>query len=176
MSLVELLDDARAFLYASSPGAAATSVRDLFAGVPSTPALIHPLVPFLAVVFYLLSKPALSAVCARLGTTGRSPAFRAAALAHNALLASYSLWTAWHVVPLAVARVREHGVDDLYCGTGMWDDVGATKGLGFWAYLFYISKMYEVVDTYVLVVKRREPSYLQVYHHVRPHTPLSYRS
>lgn len=40
-----------------------------------------------------------------------------------------------------------------------------SNGLGGWATIFYISKYYEFLDTYVLIIKRKKPSFLQVYHH-----------
>ena len=33
------------------------------------------------------------------------------------------------------------------------------------ATIFYISKYYEFIDTWILVLKRKEPSFLQLYHH-----------
>jgi hypothetical protein len=33
------------------------------------------------------------------------------------------------------------------------------------ATIFYISKYYEFIDTWILIFKRKEPSFLQIYHH-----------
>ena len=33
-------------------------------------------------------------------------------------------------------------------------------------YLFYISKYYEFVDTWILYLKNKKPSFLQIYHHI----------
>ena len=51
--------------------------------------------------------------------------------------------------------------------TTLCDQSGSlwSKGLGGWATIFYISKYYEFLDTYVLIIKRKKPSFLQVYHH-----------
>jgi GNS1/SUR4 family len=38
-------------------------------------------------------------------------------------------------------------------------------GLGAWATAFYISKYYEFVDTWILIAKGKDASFLQVYHH-----------
>ena len=38
-------------------------------------------------------------------------------------------------------------------------------GLGFWSYLFYLSKYYEFIDTLILIMKQRKVSLLQTYHH-----------
>jgi GNS1/SUR4 family len=153
-------------LYSLSSGAAAESVAELFVGVAPRNPLMHPAAPYVAIALYLASKPLLARAVARAGVTGESPAFRAGALAHNAALCAYSLWTAAHVVPLTVAHVRRRGALDAYCGSALWEDAAdGTKGLGFWAFLFYVSKIWEVGDTYLLIAKRRRPSYLQVYHH-----------
>jgi hypothetical protein len=36
----------------------------------------------------------------------------------------------------------------------------------FWAWTFYLSKMYEFLDTFILCWKKSKPIFLQVYHHV----------
>lgn len=109
---------------------------------------------------YLAFKPMLKALCARLGSTGTSLPFRAFAFVHNALLCAYSTWTAVNVVPLTVNHIRDHGPLDAYCRHDLWE-----SGLGYWGFLFYLSKTWELIDTLLLVVKRKQPSYLQVYHH-----------
>lgn len=42
----------------------------------------------------------------------------------------------------------------------MWDN-----GLGYVNYLFYLSKIWEFVDTAVLIIKQKPVSMLQFYHH-----------
>jgi len=39
------------------------------------------------------------------------------------------------------------------------------EGLGYWGYLFYLSKFYEVIDTAIIIMKGRRSSLLQTYHH-----------
>jgi fatty acid elongase 3 len=41
--------------------------------------------------------------------------------------------------------------------------VGST--LGFWSYIYYLSKFYEMADTVVLALKKRPLEFLQMYHH-----------
>jgi hypothetical protein len=43
----------------------------------------------------------------------------------------------------------------------LWNE----KGLGFWVAHFYVSKYYEFVDTWIVLLKGREPMLLQTYHH-----------
>lgn len=162
-----LAASARAALLSYDSGPAATTVGGLFRGArPLQNAAMHPAAAPAAVALYLLSRPALAAAAARARSDGSSAPFRAAALAHNLALAAYSALTAAHVLPLTAAHVRAHGLLDAYCGRSLWEDTPAgAKGLGFWAFWFYVSKVYEIGDTWLLIVKRRRPSYLQVYHH-----------
>jgi hypothetical protein len=46
-------------------------------------------------------------------------------------------------------------------------DVGRiwNEGLAFYGWLFYLSKFYEVVDTFIILAKGRKSSFLQTYHH-----------
>ena len=46
-------------------------------------------------------------------------------------------------------------------------DVGRiwNEGLAFYGWLFYISKFYEVIDTFIILAKGRKSSFLQTYHH-----------
>ena len=46
-------------------------------------------------------------------------------------------------------------------------DVGRlwNEGLAFYGWLFYISKFYEVVDTFIILAKGKNTSFLQTYHH-----------
>jgi GNS1/SUR4 family len=112
------------------------------------------------IVLYLVLKKLLTKFAETSRTNGKSLGFRAFALVHNVSLCLFSTWTAVSVVPLTINRIRSFGALDAYCERGLWDD-----GLGFWGFLFYLSKTWELVDTALLIVKRREPSYLQVYHH-----------
>ena len=36
---------------------------------------------------------------------------------------------------------------------------------GDWSHLFYLSKYYEFIDTWIIIARGRRPSTLQVYHH-----------
>ena len=46
-------------------------------------------------------------------------------------------------------------------------DVGRiwNEGLAFYGWLFYISKFYEVVDTFIVLAKGKQTSFLQTFHH-----------
>ncbi|KAH7128818.1 GNS1/SUR4 family-domain-containing protein [Dendryphion nanum] len=46
-------------------------------------------------------------------------------------------------------------------------DVGRiwNEGLAFWGWIFYLSKFYEVLDTFIIIAKGKRSSTLQTYHH-----------
>lgn len=52
-------------------------------------------------------------------------------------------------------------------GTPDPTDVGRlwNEGLAFWGWFFYLSKFYEVVDTFIIVAKGKRSATLQTYHH-----------
>ncbi len=56
----------------------------------------------------------------------------------------------------------KYGLKAVYCDAdgALW-----SSGLGGWATIFYISKYYEFLDTCVLIIKNKKPSFLQLYHH-----------
>ena len=57
-------------------------------------------------------------------------------------------------------RLGETGAPD-------YTDVGRVwnEGLAFYGWLFYLSKFYEVVDTFIILAKGKKSSILQIYHH-----------
>jgi len=84
---------------------------------------------------------------------------------HNAFLVIVSFvvmcgtaWGAWE-------RVSQDGlVDGLLCsqreGARMWDGK-----LGLFTYIFYLSKFYELLDTIVLALRKKNLIFLHVFHH-----------
>ena len=82
---------------------------------------------------------------------------------HNLALAIFSGIVAYNSWPIIIEHYWQHGLFDMYCdpnGT-LWTD----SGFGPWATIFYISKYYEFIDTWILVLKGKRPSFLQIYHH-----------
>lgn len=57
-----------------------------------------------------------------------------------------------------------HSFDTLYPGVSqpntLWD-----QGIDYYMWMFYMSKFYEVVDTALILMKGRNSSFLQTYHH-----------
>jgi hypothetical protein len=57
-------------------------------------------------------------------------------------------------------HIWRNGFYSAYCGfDGLWHD------LGFWVNHFYLSKYWEFLDTAILILKGKKPSFLQEYHH-----------
>lgn len=88
-------------------------------------------------------------------------------VAHNAFLAVYSGWTFYHVVPVVMrffyVGARAAGLDGVKLS--LCSMPTNTVTLAPYAWLFYISKYYEVVDSIILVLKGKKVSNLQSYHH-----------
>lgn len=58
-------------------------------------------------------------------------------------------------------------VKTAYDGNPLPTDVGRlwNEGLAFWGWIFYLSKFYEVLDTFIIVAKGKRSPTLQTYHH-----------
>lgn len=113
-------------------------------------------------VFYLGSKPVFQEIAKSIDP--KSSWFITSIALHNALLAVFSAVVAWNSWPIVWQHYHQYGAFDTYCdpnGT-LW---AQPSDFGAWAFIFYISKYYEFVDTWILVLKGKPPSFLQVYHH-----------
>lgn len=88
--------------------------------------------------------------------------FRISVVAHNLLLMAFSAFTFYQVTPLLLASFRYRPFFDAFCDVGGWV---YRHGLGFWTWMFYISKYYELLDTAILLAKGKPSSFLQTFHH-----------
>ncbi|GMG30041.1 unnamed protein product [Ambrosiozyma monospora] len=111
-------------------------------------------------------------------------------LLHNVFLCVYSVWTfigmnttiylnSHNVIPQLVNKYYNNTSkvpgSQLFWNSicdienGIWynreSDNGYMKGLSYWSYLFYLSKYYEILDTVIILLKGRQSSLLQSYHH-----------
>ncbi|CBQ72860.1 conserved hypothetical protein [Sporisorium reilianum SRZ2] len=88
-------------------------------------------------------------------------------LVHNAGLAIYSGWTWAMMFPYAVDFLRQGLAAAGYDGLKLALCSMPTNfpHLGKYAYIFYLSKYYEVVDSIILLLKGKRVSNLQSYHH-----------
>lgn len=65
----------------------------------------------------------------------------------------------WEVKNTAIRLGRDGNPDPSDVGR-LWNE-----GLAFWGWIFYVSKFYEVVDTFIIVAKGKRSATLQTYHH-----------
>ncbi|OLY84862.1 Elongation of fatty acids protein sre1 [Smittium mucronatum] len=91
-----------------------------------------------------------------------SPAFTAFVFLHNLFLAVYSGWTFTSSFPILISTIANEGLINGFCDKNFtsWN-----SGLFELAYIFYLSKYYEIVDTVIILMKGRRSSTLQTYHH-----------
>jgi hypothetical protein len=125
----------------------------------------QPWVPFVFVALYLvLSKPVINLLISLLGIKPDSKILKAGVICHSAFLAVYSGWTFINVAIILYKFYNEHG--GLYgalCGSkqALWVEAN----MSFWITHFYISKFYEFIDTWIVLLKGKTPILLQTYHH-----------
>jgi hypothetical protein len=112
------------------------------------------------VSFYLASKPLFKEISKLIDS--KSSWFVGCIAIHNFLLAVFSGVVAWNAWPIVISHYQNYGLFDTYCDPNglLW-----SQGFGPWALIFYISKYYEFVDTWILILKGKPASFLQVYHH-----------
>ncbi|KAJ1737702.1 hypothetical protein LPJ72_000227 [Coemansia sp. Benny D160-2] len=83
-------------------------------------------------------------------------------IAHNVVLAAYSLWTFADYFPHVFHAVKGQGLANGLCdgNSVLWSDRLLEHG-----FLFYLSKYYEFIDTAIILAKGREAGRLQTFHH-----------
>jgi len=84
---------------------------------------------------------------------------------HNAFLCILSVFMATgNLIESIRLFLRSGGsLQAIFC-----DPEGTTThgAINFWTYVFYLSKFYELIDTVLMVAKRRPLTFLHVYHHI----------
>ena len=138
----------------------ATAIGDLFwdfpydrlpANNPLVAWTMRPEVVLGLILFYWVSKTPLKEVANNFDSK-LSKFFKYAVAIHNLVLAVYSAITVLYSWPIVIGHLMEYGLFETYCDPNktLWN-----SGFGAWATVFYISKYYEFVDTWVLVLKVR---------------------
>lgn len=92
-----------------------------------------------------------------------NPLMTAFVFVHNLTLCFYSLVTFVGMGSAVLYNFWSHDtVKEAYCDKdgSLWNNA-----LGYWGYLFYLSKYYEIIDTIIILLKGRRSSLLQTYHH-----------
>lgn len=147
----------------------ATKVSDLLLGfpyerLPQNPGLqlfLRPEGMVAMLLFYLVSKPIFKAIHRAIDP--KASWFITFIAVHNFLLAVFSACVAINGWPIVIQHLKTYGLFQTYCDPNdtLWND----SGFGSWTSIFYISKYYEFMDTWILVLKGKPPSFLQIYHH-----------
>ncbi|KAJ9048061.1 hypothetical protein DSO57_1038718 [Entomophthora muscae] len=91
------------------------------------------------------------------------PFLKAFVVLHNLALMVFSLLTFYHTAAILYQSLTDSGPFQ-----GRWCDVTGKywkSGFFYWGWLFYLSKYYELLDTVIILIKGRTPSFLQSYHH-----------
>jgi hypothetical protein len=111
-------------------------------------------------IFYLVSKPLFKALAKKIDP--KSDWFIRTVAFHNFSLAVFSGVVAYNSWGVVMSHYFRYGFWATYCDPDrhLWQD-----GLGAWSVIFYISKFYEFLDTWILILKGKPASLLQVYHH-----------
>ncbi|KAK2156638.1 hypothetical protein LSH36_208g02054 [Paralvinella palmiformis] len=79
----------------------------------------------------------------------------------STVLASFSIFGAVRTIPELVFMIRNYGFQGSVCSPAYF--YGPTA---FWAYLFTVSKLYELGDTAFIVLRKQPLIFLHWYHHV----------
>lgn len=92
------------------------------------------------------------------------PAFELRRLLYswNIFLALFSIVGAVKCTPALVEIIIERG----YIGSVCFTDGHLNQQISLWSYLFVFSKVWEFVDTFFLVLRKRDVIFLHWYHHI----------
>ncbi|KAJ2489373.1 hypothetical protein IWW37_004051 [Coemansia sp. RSA 2050] len=93
---------------------------------------------------------------------GTGNTLKAIIVAHNLVLAAYSVWTFIDFFPAVLRNVQAQGLKDGFCDNNwaLRNDKLLVHG-----FLFYLSKYYEFIDTAIILAKGRPAGQLQTFHH-----------
>uniref|UniRef100_A0A0N4ZQK3 Elongation of very long chain fatty acids protein n=1 Tax=Parastrongyloides trichosuri TaxID=131310 RepID=A0A0N4ZQK3_PARTI len=85
----------------------------------------------------------------------------------------YSGISTYKIFPDILKVLNSHGIEGTYCHV---DDYYSSQVMGYWAYIFLISKTFEFGDTLLLVLRKKPVIFMHWYHHLLTNyiTVLSY--
>ncbi|KAF2069607.1 hypothetical protein CYY_009072 [Polysphondylium violaceum] len=84
-------------------------------------------------------------------------------IVHNINLIILSVAMMTGVLHAAYEQAKEQGAFSLVCEK---TDQAVQGRIGFWIYVFYLSKFYELIDTVILALKKRPIIFLHIFHHM----------
>jgi len=119
----------------------------------------HIQVPIVSSILYLITLYGLQAYM----KDKKPQSFRNFTLIHNIFLTTIS--TAMFLGTAYGAYIK-YQVQGFFNGLVCEQEPEPIKGhLFFWSYIFYLSKFYELIDSYLLVCKKKPLIFLHVFHH-----------
>jgi GNS1/SUR4 family len=129
---------------------------------PALDYIQQPWIPPVTIAGYLVAIFALQALMTKFDIKPLNLKYTLAA--HNFFLAAWSFVMCAGTLAVVGRGFMEHGRSLLapYCGV---DGSAMNTHIVFWARMFYLSKFYELLDTVFLVLRRRDLTFLHVYHH-----------
>jgi len=86
---------------------------------------------------------------------------------HNILLCIFSATCFYRTFPIVSDIFFRGGFNGAICQKELENlySNGIEGVYGFWTYLFYLSKFYEFIDTFIVIARGRRPIFLQTFHH-----------
>ena len=124
----------------------------------------HPAVPIVSVILYLtISNSIFNGIRKVFNLQPKGVVLQNFTMLHSAVLAVYSGWTFVGSVSVIYSFYIKHGLYGSLCDRE--GELWYKYGIGFWMTHFYMSKYYEFIDTWIVVMKGRSPIFLQTYHH-----------
>jgi hypothetical protein len=126
---------------------------------------MHPAAPLISIILYLyLSTPVCSWIQKTFKVTSKGNVMQFLTISHSLTLAIYSIWTFYHSIIIFTSFSLKHGgLYSSFCD--IHGDLWNEYNFGYWITHFYISKYYEFIDTWIVLLKGRQPILLQTYHH-----------
>jgi fatty acid elongase 3 len=94
----------------------------------------------------------------------RSPVIYYLILLHNMFLSSGSLVMLLKIIQSLLPMALKGGWYVMHCDQG--NTHFTESQVYFWYHVFYLSKVYEFLDTIILVLKKKRIIFLHVYHHI----------
>jgi hypothetical protein len=148
----------------------ASHVSDLYWNFPYDRLPSHPFIACLMkpeimltlIILYIFSERPMEFLRRLGGGFFKGALFRIFVALHNMALAIFSFVCVSTVLPVVYHHYKQNGFLSIYCDRdgSLW-----RSGLGAWSILFYFSKYWEFIDTWILVLKGKGANFLQVYHH-----------
>lgn len=136
--------------------------------------LTQPIFPVVSVLFYALTlylftpdtKSKKAPASNKKKETGLTPT-KVVVFTHNLVLCIFSWVVFINVFPEIYSNIfaGEHG-SNYFVNWQSFQCSAMSSSELYWSYLFYLSKIWEFIDTWIILWKGRKPSTLQTYHHM----------